>query len=160
MTTTPQPSLGVQLLASGATVTLKDGREYRIVLDFEAAIKVEEELGSLGALIDALLANGFRLRRLRQIRAGLLAALSHYAAPDAPDAELRSRSADDWTALFDLPALEDYTAALLVAFLEAMPKPAPGEGEPRRSARRGSRGRATTTSPPSAGGEATVSGAA
>lgn len=152
--------MGVQLLAQGATVTLSDGREYRIVFDFEAAIQVEEELGSLGVLLDALLASGFRRARLRPIRAGLLAMLSHYSADDAPDESLRGRTPAEWSALMEFAAVEDYTAALLIAWSQAMPKPARGEAEPRRTNRRGSRGSTTTTSLRSDGAAATASGGA
>lgn len=151
------PSDGVRLLAEGSPITLKDGREYRLIFDFEAFCRLEDMLGSLDAFTDALAQRGFGHRRLNPLRAGLLAALSHYRDPAQPDAALRQRTDREWAALFRFSDSGRYALALSDAFVEGMGVGDLGEalGQVRRAA--GSPGASSTSPPRSRSARATAS---
>lgn len=101
------PSDSDRLLAAGAPITLIDGREVRLRYGMRAMKNLEDELGSIEAVHEAVNGTGKKFGPLVTV---IYCGLSHEQIEQ-----------DDLFDLLDTRRLEEYSEAIGAAFHEAFP---------------------------------------
>lgn len=138
---------GARLRARGHPITLMDDTEATLIYDFDSLETLEEEFGSIGALVtlvevdDAGVPVGKAFRPLRIfIGAGLLHA---------------GYSIDDAKRILDPSRLTEYFGAAQAALGDALPRAGKAEEAQNGRGPNGSTGASSTTSEPSSSAELT-----